>query len=122
MFCHVEPEQVRRAKRRHSRRLFGPLSDPPSFPPRPVPGHLCARRVVHLQSAAAAGAAGRGGLPQQETQHAHRDSAQEDADKMEGDVRQVSLPTDGNHPPPLFYVHSSCRPLVTLMFILEMRS
>lgn len=88
MFCHVEPEQV----------------TPPLLPPQPTveietkltlklppwPGHLRARRVVHLPGAAAAGEPGRGGLPEQEAQHAHRDAAQEDADQVEGDVRQAS--------------------------------
>lgn len=54
------------------------------------PGHLRARRFVHLQSAAAAGESGCGGLPEQETEHAHRDPTQENVDQMEGDVRQVS--------------------------------
>lgn len=53
-------------------------------------GHLRARRVVHLPGAAAAGEPGRGGLPEQEAQHAYRDPTQEDADTVEGDVRQAS--------------------------------
>lgn len=93
MFCHVEPEQVAPPL----------LPSPPTQPtvgietkltlqllPPNWPGHLRARRVVHLPGAAAAGEPGRGGLPEQEAQHAHRDPAQEDADQVEGDVRQAS--------------------------------
>lgn len=50
------------------------------LPRRTRTGHLCARRVVHLQSAVTAGGSRRSGLPEQETEHAHRDSAQENAD------------------------------------------
>lgn len=53
-------------------------------------GHLCARCVVHLQSALTAGESGRGELPEQETEHAHRGPAQENVDQVEGDVREVS--------------------------------
>lgn len=84
MFCHVEPEQVRRRQRLLScrlRRSGAPtLSASLNSLTRLVPGHLCARRVVHLQSTATAGETGRGELPEQETEHAHRDSTQENAD------------------------------------------
>lgn len=58
-------------------------------PRRLLPGHLCARRVLHLQSPITAGGSGRGELPEQEAQYAHRDPAQENADQVEGNVRQV---------------------------------
>ena len=36
-----------------------------------APGHLCARRLVHLPSTLTAGGPGRGELPKQETEYAH---------------------------------------------------
>lgn len=66
-------------------------------------GDLRARRVVHLQGAAAAGEPGRGELPEPEAEHAHRDSAQEDADQVEGDVGQV-----GSGSAPLSFAWFSC--------------
>lgn len=89
MFCHVEPEQVWGRVPFASSYSIKQLNSPSCL----FPGHLRARRFIHLQSAAASGESGCGGLPEQETEHAYRDPAQENVDQMEGDVRQVSPQT-----------------------------
>lgn len=90
MFCHVEPEQVRHWSPFVLSASIKRLTSPSCL----FPGHLCARCVVHLQSAVTAGESGRGGLPEQETEHAHRDPTQENVDQMEGDVWQASPQTN----------------------------
>lgn len=91
MFCHVEPEQVRRwsAVRGVCLDEVAALNSPSCL----SPGHLCARRVFHLQSTVTAGESGCGGLSEQETEHAYWDPAQENVDQMEGDVWQASPQT-----------------------------
>lgn len=82
MFCHVEPEQVHHW--RHICRLVFWRSSAPTLSHSKlmtclVSGHLCARCVIHLQSASTAGGSGSGGLPESAVEYAHRYPTQKNA-------------------------------------------